>query len=208
MKKIIYSTLSAALLLVSATAAQAEQVDFAAVGNFIRLNNGQLDPNGSQVLLGSFPSGFNFTTNTSFSQLFSAFTLYGSTFIGDPGSGPTPGQFSATAGPVLPGVVGDRLYLWIFNSPVAASATQWAILTNISAPIDNWTRPASPDGSTSLDASDLTAFVPAGAIGSIIGGPGGDIRLGFAPVPEPSTYALCITGAALVAGAVRRRRKV
>lgn len=201
MKKIIYSALSAVLLLAAAPAVNAEQVDFGAIGNFIRLNNSTLDPNGSQVFLGSFPSSFDFSANTSFSQLFAAFTLYGTTVIGDAGSGNTPGQFFATAAPVLPGTAGDRLYIWVFNNAVAASATQWAIISN---PLSNWTRPLSGLNSTSLDASDAGTFVPVGAIGQIVAGTG-DVRLGIAPaVPEPSTYMLGIVGMAVIA-AVRRR---
>ncbi len=152
--------------------------------------------------LGSFPTGFDFTANTTFAQLSAAFTLYGTTVIGDAGSGNTPGQFFASAGPTLPGVAGDHLYIWMFNSNVPANATQWAIITNNSA---NWTRPVSGLTLTSIDASDAGTFVPAGALGSIPGGSGGDVLLGIV-IPEPSTYFLGLVGGTALVGGLRLRR--
>ena len=203
MKKIIIAGLCVLAGVVGSPRAEAEQVDFGAIGNFMRLANNSIVPNGSIVMLGSFPTGFDFTANTTFAQLSAAFTPYGLTTTADAGSGGTPGQFFASAGPILPGVAGDRLFMWIFNSPVAATATQWAIISN---PSVAWTRPVSGLTFTGIDASDAGTFVPVGALGSIAGGSGsgGDVILGIV-VPEPSTYLLGLIGAGAML-AMRRRQ--
>ncbi len=200
MKKSILAALCIAASLVGVQKSNAEQVDFGAIASFIRLNNNVILPSGNMVMLGSFPTGFDFTVNTTFAQLSAAFTLYGTTVIGDAGSGNTPGQFFSTAGPTLPGVQGDHLYIWMFNSNVPANATQWAIVTNNAA---NWTRPVSGLNSTSIDVSDAGTFVPAGALGSINGATF-DVILGI--VPEPSTYFLGLVGGTVLVGGLRLRR--
>lgn len=202
MKKILLTALCVLVGLIGAQRSEAEQVDFGAIGNFIRLNNNTLVPNGDIVMLGSFPTGFDFTVNTTFAQLTAAFTLYGTTVIGDAGSGFTPGEFFSSAGPVLPGVAGDRLYIWMFNSAVPANATQWAIISN---PAAAWTRPVSGLTLNSIDASDAGTFVPIGALGSINGGTF-DIRLGIVVIPEPSVMLLGALGLGLGLMALRARR--
>lgn len=203
MKKRILIAICALAAVFGPSWAKAEQVDFGEIGSLIRLNNNVVVPAGSgTVWLGSFPVGFDFTVNTTFAQLSAAFTLYGTTVFGDVGSGGTAGQFFSTAGPTLPGVQGDRLYIWMFNTLVPANSTQWAIVTNPGA---NWTRPVSGLNSTSLDVSDTGTFVPNGALGTVIGGTF-DVRMGLVVIPEPSTYLLGVIGIGAMLMIARRRR--
>jgi hypothetical protein len=205
MKKNILIALCALVGLIGAGRLQAEQVDFGNIGSLVRLNNNVVVPAGSgTVWLGSFPTGFDFSVNTTFAQLSAAFTLYGTTVFGDVGSGGAAGQFFSTAGPTLPGVQGDRLYIWMFNSAVPANATQWAIVSN---PAANWTRPVSGLNSTSIDGSDAGTFVPTGALGTI-NGANGDIIMGLVVIPEPSVMLLGALGLGLMAVQVRRSRIV
>ena len=151
------------------------------------------------MLLGHFNSSFTFSLTDTFALLLSNFTTYATAHIGDGGA--PDGQFASTA--LIPnaiGVPGEQMYIWVFN----LTNTQWTILTSAAA---NWTRP--PDASnTVIDTSELSVFIPTGVIGSIVGGnlSGGNVRLGVAPVPEPSAYLLGLVGAGAMLGFARRRR--
>lgn len=201
MKKILLPMIAALAVCASTQTAKAQyQVDFASLGNQIFLNNGvTLDPTGSVVLLGHFDSSFTFSLTDTFSLLMSHFTTYATAHIGDGGA--PDGQFASTA--LLPnsvGVAGEQMFIWVFN----LTNTQWTILTSNAA---NWTRP--PDASnTVIDTSETSVFIPAGVVGSIVGGnlSGGNVNLGVGAIPEPSTYFLGLVGGTALLGVLRRRR--
>ena len=212
MKRLKYCLLAALLPLLPG-AMKAEQVNWAAFGNFIVQNNGALLTNaapGSTLLLVHFTAAANLGQSYSSLLASNSFTLYDTSFIGE--NGAPAGEFSASTFTVgvpsstqLPGTAGEQLYMWFFNSSDPATATQAAIITNPA-----WVRPG--DGATvvSYDASQLGTFIPTNAPGGINNNsqaPGiliGDVRL--SPVPEPSTYALALVGLG-VAGVVARRRR-
>jgi hypothetical protein len=202
MKRILLPLVAALAVFLAPTAKAQYQVDWASLGNQILLNdNSTFDPDGSTILLGHFDSSFTFSLTDTFALLMSHFTTYASTTIGSGGAPPGGGQFNATN--LLPnstGVAGDQMFIWVFN----LTNTQWTILTSNAA---NWTRP--PDASnTVIDTSETSVFVPNGVIGSIVGGnlSGGNINLGVAPIPEPSTYLLGLVGGGALLGALRLRR--
>lgn len=200
-----------ALATITASSVRAENIDWAAVfGNVFRLENNAPNPTGNAILLGRFGasnggvSTFTFSSNDTYAFLLSNFTQYDATTMGTGVGNTGPGTFSDSTGNVsLPGSAGDQLYMWVFNSPTPATATQWAIVTSTL-----WTRPASGANSSAFDIADGVS-IPAGALGSLIAdGMGGfDVGLRTATViPEPSTYAMGILGAASLI-ALRRRRK-
>ncbi len=196
----LFYSLLAVFILHLVSDVKAGTIEFDALGNVILNTGGTLAADGNSVLMGTFASGFDFGANApDFATTFAAFSTYGMTTIGT-NADPNAGQFSDTA--VVTGVVGNRLYMWLFNNPTPSAATAWAIITNNAA---NWTAPAdSALSSTIIDSSDPGTFVPAlaGAMASATG-PNGP-ALGFITqnaniqmqaVPEPSALVLVFCAA-------------
>lgn len=197
--KIQHAFLACLLGLILSLSANAADIEYQAQANQILTSSGFKLQLGCLIRIGTFTPGFNFAANaTNFSTTNSAFTEFDTAFIGDGGA--PAGQFYDNT-PYLSGITNLTLYVWIFNSPSAASATEWAILTN---PASNWRGPADGSNSTSIDTGDLGTLVPIGALGSIVGGngSGGDIRL-QAAIPEPSSAVQL--GLILATAAFRRR---
>ena len=104
---------------------------------------------------------------------------------------------------------GKDVYLWIFNAPTVAGATEMGIFRATSADVP-WTFPTNANG---LGDTVTFSTIPANATIAAIGGfgstPVGQLNLSnnfnVAPVPEPSTMAfgLLTAGAAIYS---RRRR--
>jgi hypothetical protein len=89
---------------------------------------------------------------------------------------------------------GDNLYMWVFNSAVASSATEWGVFSS-----STWIMP-NDLGIVSLTSSLIDNVVVGGTSGS-------DFTLAsVAPIPEPSTYAALAGLLALGYVVVRRRR--
>lgn len=196
MKKIFLVTAAALALNLGSNAAD---IEYQAQANQILGSSGTELELGSLIRLGTFSAGFDFAANaTNFSATNAAFTQFDTAVIGDGGA--PAGQFWDNT-PFLSGITNLTIYVWIFNSATAETATEWAIVTN---PASNWKGPADGANSTTLDTGDLGTIVPVGALGSIEGGAGtgGNIRL--QAVPEPSSLALI--GMVLVTGTFRRRR--
>jgi hypothetical protein len=160
-------------------------------------------PVGDAALIGHFDSSFNFSLNTTFAQLMAGFQQYNSaSTIGTNISGPSlgPGGLFASTNPpnTLPGAAGDQVYFWVFNNVNPAAATEWALVTNPA-----WVRP--PTGATvaSYDIADA-GTIAVGPITTIDAS--GNVILGFAPIPEPSTILLGVLGGGAMIGMIRRRR--
>lgn len=90
---------------------------------------------------------------------------------------------------------GDRLYVWVFNSSVALSSTEWGIFSSSNV---QWTMPVDPNTNT-LSTSTLDNVIFGGTSGS------GPTNYTLSAVPETSTYALVFGFIALSWVAIRRR---
>ena len=178
------------------------QVDYGAYTDFIYLNNTSTAvPQGNAVLLGTFPANYNFTlNNTSYTNTMANFTQYGRTVIGSGGA--PDGEFADSAANlenVNGYVAGSQLYIWIFNNVTPAQATQWAIVTDITA---QWFAPAAGPNTNSIETGDIGSYVPIGALGfKTIDG---NFQLGV--IPEPSTYILILV-ISVLGFVVHRKRK-
>ena len=104
-------------------------------------------------------------------------------------------------------IAGQQIYYWDFNSPTLAGATQQGIFT---APGNaRWVFPsdAAIPPTTITDLSD----VPNTAAGIVVGSFGVGTANGVPEynlavvVPEPSTFAMLLIGAATLVGVARRR---
>ena len=194
----------AAAVVVASTSADAAQVNYGDLGNFILEPDLSLAEIGSLVRLGTFTAGFDFAANsTDFAATNTAFTEFDTTAIGA-ASGSGAGQFYDTV-LLNNSFANTQLYIWVLNNGVAASADAWVIVTNPS-----WLVPADPavgTASIDIDTSDPGTIIPPGARGFTDENLNSANFVDFAmqPIPEPSTYALIgIGGIALLAW--RRRR--
>jgi hypothetical protein len=184
-------------------------IEYSAAGDNIRNPDGSLAPVGEAVLLGTFPTGFDFSANQTFSSLSAAFTQFDSTTIGNGGF--LAGQFDKSVVLNNPAFNNKQLYIWVFNNATPSSATAWAIVTNTAS---TWVVPPTAGDFTAIDASDIGVFVPVGAFGvgvpSSINNPGGnqtDWMMTMTAIPEPSSLALLGIGLGLIPLATLRRRR-
>lgn len=200
-----------------AAAAQAQvTVNANGVENLVLSSSGTTLAAGDLVRLGYFSSTANLGTSNSFSILNSIFTAIGEgnanggTLSENGNSGTTMDidNYNGTQGAFLgsfSGVsatyfgasdTGLQLYMWVFNSSDASSATQWGIFD---AP--SWTFPANLGTVTmSLGSSDI----------SVIRGStsGSDFELANIPASVPEPSSLASFGLVIVLGsALLRRRK-
>ncbi len=162
---------------------------------------------GSTVEVGTFTAGFNFATNsTSYTANDAAFTLINTTTIGTGIN--AVGQFDKQTGNI-DGIAapGTQLYIWVFNNPVPASATAWAIVTN-----PTWTVPATGGtGLSTIDTGDPGTIIAVGALGAIVGDTaaiplGATFSVRVSAVPEPSTYAMSFAGCVSLLLLAKRRQ--
>ncbi|MBS0656620.1 MAG: PEP-CTERM sorting domain-containing protein [Verrucomicrobia bacterium] len=219
MKKLF---LVATAVLAFGATLRAESIDWSALGSTtpLHLNAGAAVPAGSLAYVGQFPAGFNFSANTTLNSLLQNFTILDQVFVGqdEAGGGSVPagsfyGQISGNpiagtngfSGAGAAAVVGQPLFVWVFNASTSAAATQWGIVSN-----PGWTFASGAVATNVLDISDSGTFVPSGALGALqfnAGDNANELFLGNATViPEPSTYALGLAGAATLMF-FRRRRK-
>ena len=221
MNKTLALTLTGILLCSSSLFANTTTANWGAqISNGVGLANGTPLPNGSNdlILLGSFNiTNAQITANGSNeSFLLSHFTTFGSAVIGQ---GNPNGAGSASDG-YWTGVSSNsasalslqnkEIFYWVFNSPVAANATQYGIFT---APSNSsWVFP--DDTSTAqLSTTDLSQ-VPHDSTGILWGSFGtGTSRdttsplYNLAAIPEPSTFALIAFGSGFsVLGLLKRRK--
>jgi hypothetical protein len=91
---------------------------------------------------------------------------------------------------------GDKLYVWVFNNAVAASASEWGIFSSSSV---QWNMPVDPNTNT-LSTATIDNIIAGGSLGS------STTEYTLSAVPEPSTYALFAGTLALAWVAIRRRR--
>lgn len=219
MKKLF---LVAAAVLAFGINLKAESIDWSALGSTtpLHLSGGAAVPAGSIAYVGQFPAGFNFTTNTSLNSLLTNFTILDQVFVGQDeagggnvGAGAFYGTISGNpiggtnglSGSPASAVVGQPLFVWVFNAATAASATQWGIVSNSA-----WTFTSGAVATNFLDISDNGTFVPAGALGSLVFNAGDGVNelfLGNSTIPEPSTYVLGLAGLATLVAFRRRNRK-
>ena len=209
----LFRTLSTVALFLTAvgSAAYAQvTVDYSATVDSILDTNGSLAPIGDAVLLGNFPSGFDFSTHQTYASLTASggFTQFDSTTISSPGKFADEVIFQ-TGSPAL----GKQLYIWILNNPDPTQATAWVILTNNDT-TSQWFVPNAPPDFVSPDTSDIGVVIPSGAFGVGVfnaAEPNGTNKTDWkmtsmAAIPEPSTYALIGLGALGMVG-LRRRIK-
>ena len=193
----------------------------AQITNGVGLANGTPLPNGSNdlILLGSFNiTNAQITANGSNEAfLMSHFTTFGSAVIGQgnpnglgsPSDGYWTGVSSNSASALS--LQNKEIFYWVFNSPIATTATQYGIFT---APSNsNWVFPndtnTAQSNTTDLNqvAHDMSAIL-FGSYGTGLSRDGVSplYNLGVVAVPEPSTWAGCILAAGTIASGVVRRR--
>jgi len=182
------------------------------------LANNTAVPLNSQILLGYYTvavSSSTFTAFTSPLQFLSNFTQLGSAVMGfDVDSIPStpnePGLFAGGA-TIATGVTthdGKQLVYIVGNSPSISTSTQLGVFTSTS-----WVLPNNPTGPTpqvvSTDINQVLNNSSNILFGSYLAasGPYGDLYKLQAVIPEPSTGALMMIGAAGLV-ALRRLRKV
>ena len=162
---------------------------------------------GDVIRLGSFSSGTDFTS-TSFSYLDSNFLEYGSARVGDGLGGGLPGFFSAEHDSSAP--YSTKLYMWVFNSSTAASATEWGVFSQATAPslgaVYSWTTGGDPlTGSRVLDLSTADTGFPGQF--AAYSSPDFSMVAMTTAVPEPSTYAAILGFVTLGLVGYRRFRR-
>ena len=174
--------------------AKAATINYGCTSGMVYDQTGSVDPDGSVVELGYWTAGFDFTANTTFSQLNTAFHKLDQTTINGP-LGATGEFYNST---VYTGAVAVQLYIWVFNSNQSA----WAIVTN---PASAWIAPADPTNTAApvnIDTSDSGTKVPTGTLGTVNGA--GDVHLQSAP--EPTSIALLGSGLLMLGSMIRRRK--
>ena len=222
MKKLF---LVAAAVLAFGVNLKAESIDWSALGSTtpLHLSAGAAVPAGSIAYVGQFPAGFNFTTNNTLNSLLQNFTILDQVFVGQDeagGGSVAAGSFYGTisgnpiagtnafSGSPASAVVGQPLFVWVFNAATPAAATQWGIVSNSSG---SWNFTSGAVATNFLDISDSGTFVPAGALGSLVFNATDGVNELFlgdaAVIPEPSTYALGVAGLATLLAFRRRNRK-
>jgi len=204
------------MLVVAAQVGQAANIsvgyqNYNTVYNLV--TDAALAPN-SQVWFGSWNNGTNptgvlneyFAGTKSYADVSAAFLIGATKTYQDFGDGSEPYVFSMSD----VGFVGRNVDMILWNASTAQTATQAAAF--------RWSNAAYPDG-TSLDteiqvANVLPSLDPDVAVSVLYGtaqdsgsdGIGYIFTAGSAPVPEPSTASLLISGIGLVLSSVRKSR--
>ena len=206
LKKILI--LTAFVCFVTAAHATVD-IDANGVGNLVLSASGTDLAVGDLVRLGYFSSTGELGTDNTLSDLNSIFTPIGEGIVNAgtltetgnsgqtvdindiSGSGTFSGAFSGVSSTYL--TTGAQLYMWVFNSSTASTATQWGIFD---AP--SWTFPADT-GVANLSLSSSDIFIFRGSAD------GSDFDLASV-IPEPSSMAS--VGSAMILGIafLRRRR--
>ncbi len=186
----------------------------------------------SLVWAGTFASeAFTFNPSVSVAANVATITAAGTwtQFVDTEANASPLGLTVVSAGPKVSGQVIDKavtavsfngksVYLWIFNAPTVAGATQMGIFHAVAPVGVPWTFPTNNGGvgdvltlSTGSQGANTPTLNPIGGAGVVTNGAGtvpnpGTIQL-VAAVPEPSALALCgIVGAGFLS-ARRRQRK-
>ena len=191
-------------------------------------------PTNSLVWAGTFASeSFTFNPAISVAANVAAITLAGTwtQFINTDATNPSPlGLTVVSAGPKVSGQVVDKnataapfnalpIYLWIFNAPTVAGATQMGIFHAVAPVGVPWTFPTNGGGvgdvltySTGSQGTNSPAVNAIGGAGVVTNGAGtvpspGTLQL-VAAVPEPSVLALGgMAAVGMLASRKRRQRK-
>ena len=172
----------------------------------LKLNNGSWAPNGNLVWVGTFQQGFDISANAlNFNELSNNFgsindsgdfvqgTPLLTTTTTDFGAGQD-GSFNTTGDVSDANGTSPKLFVWAFNAPSAAQATEYGIVE-----LPNLLNGVPPLGilqSLSMDVSVTATHV--GSYSSNV--------LTLAAVPEPATYAALLGLVALVGVVFNRRR--
>jgi len=204
-KKTLYA---AAVLMMIQLAAQAQSINVSyAAGGGQRdvFYNGSAVPNGNQVRVGFFTSGFDVAANSAnLNALNGAWHQFDATSI-TPVFG-QPGHFSGSASSFDPAFEFQKICLWIFKTQNNADPT--ANFDNVlgygifSSSTNNWIFPqgsAVPPNNTTTIASDDVNQTYFGLVNGS--------HLSLAPVPEPATYAFLALAAVPVVAARRVFKK-
>ena len=176
-------------------------------GAYFVLSDGKTRlPDGNLVRLGTFDAAP--AADASAATLAAAFKEYGTTTSGHTAAaGANKGMINrsgvaAGAGVSEAAFTGKSVYLWVYNAPTAAAATQWGVYTNSA----DWKFAASVDDPpVSLSTSALTnAYGKNGGSAAIVAGTPNVYKLAGAVIPETSTFSLTALAAL---GLMRRKRQ-
>lgn len=194
-----------AMIALVGTASADSSVRFASspAGNYFADASGAVLANGSLVLVGSFDNSAAISEFT-VAQITqdAGWSLFGESVIADVlgNGGKLKGSvFNDTSEADAFG--GQQIFLWVFNAPTVATATEYGIFTAFGSDLE-WlfaTDQIVGESYIELDDLGLTAY-----LGTI---DGNALKLAAIAVPEPSVYAFALGAAGLGFVALRRRGK-
>lgn len=191
-----------ALLALGSVASAASSVTFISQlsGNYIASGSGVALPDGSLVLIGSFDNvaAIDALPITQIEQA-AGWSQFGSTYTTNViGSG---GKLTGSVinnTPEADAFAGEQIFLWVFNAPTVAAATEYGIFTALQADLE-WVFSADIiDGNSYLELDDL-------GLTAYLGSVNGSALSLTAIVPEPSLYAAALGAAGLALVALRRQ---